>query len=239
MKIGNNNFIVNADGFFKAEAASIKGEITAETGKIGEWIIDSYGLTSSNNSVGLYAGGEKYYIDKNGENTTEKLRFWAGKDSQSYVFAVVDTGKLYAKNAEITGNIFANGGYFSDNFYIGVEEGKRIEISNNEGKPFIGTSTYDSNVLGSGWRINYDGSAEFENVSVRGKISSAVFEHNHISSIGGSLYIAPTIYIEVSSDDITLVENTTDSYIISWKNASFNPINTGGHQWKNGEKIKL
>ena len=239
INIGNNNFIVNADGHFIAEDASIKGNITAETGKIGEWVIDSYGLTSSNNSAGLYAGGEKYYINKNGENTTEKLRFWAGEDSESYVFAVVDSGKLYAKNAEITGNIFANGGYFSDNFYIGVEEGKRIEISNNGGKPFIGTSTYSSNVLGSGWRINYDGSAEFENVSVRGKISSAVFEHNHISSIGGSLYIAPTIYIEVSSDAITPIVDTTDSYIISWKNAGFDPINTGGHEWRNGEKIKL
>ena len=38
--------------------------------------------------------------------------------------------------------------------------------------------------------------ADFNNITARGKIRSSLFEYNKISSVGGSLYIAPTIYIE-------------------------------------------
>lgn len=58
---------------------------------------------------------------------------------------------------------------------------------------YIGTSKYTSGALGNGWRISGDGEAVFNNITARGALSSAVFEYNKISSVGGSLYISPTL----------------------------------------------
>lgn len=58
---------------------------------------------------------------------------------------------------------------------------------------YIGTSKYISGALGSGWRIGGDGEAVFNNITARGTLSATVFEYNQISSVGGSLYISPTI----------------------------------------------
>ena len=48
----------------------------------------------------------------------------------------------------------------------------------------------------AGWWLNEKGDAQFNNVSVRGKIESVVFTHNRKSAIGGTMIISPTLYIE-------------------------------------------
>lgn len=45
----------------------------------------------------------------------------------------------------------------------------------------------------NGWGIYGDGSAYFSNVTVRGTLSSVVFEDNKVSSIGGELMISPSV----------------------------------------------
>ena len=229
----NNKFIAYANGSIEAVEATISGNITAKTGKIGQWEINDYGLIGAEGSVGLYSGNAGSY--KIGDSY---IRFWAGKSGEDsiypYNFCVTDNGKLLATQADITGKIVAESGFFSNSFFVGSETGKQIFISGSteSGGPFIGSSQYASGPLGFGWRINYDGSAEFENVSIRGKISSAVFEHNRISSIGGSLYIAPTFYIEVESETI---ENNQ----VIWYNTAFDPKTTCDREWLDKEQIKL
>jgi hypothetical protein len=70
----------------------------------------------------------------------------------------------------------------------------------------LGSPLFANGALGTGWRIDGDGSAEFNNVYVRGTISASVFEYDKISSVGGSLYIAPTL-ITMSSAPVTIVSN--------------------------------
>ncbi len=57
---------------------------------------------------------------------------------------------------------------------------------NNE---YIRTSDYVSGALGSGWHIGLD-VAEFNNIRARGKITTACFEKDVISSIGGNLLVS-------------------------------------------------
>ena len=80
--------------------------------------------------------------------------------------------------------------------------------------------------------------AEFNNITARGKITSSVFEYNKISSIGGNLYIAPTIYLETKSEEIVL-NSETGQYEATWilPYDDLNSIN--GRTWKVGDIIKL
>lgn len=179
---------------------SFTGTINSNDGFLSGWIIEDDELVSEGNKVGIHSGSRRFY------GTDESpVRFWAGpttaaqqplgEDNLSYYnFAVTEKGNLYAQKADISGNIVAYTGRILDTFYIGSNDDTGIIISGDEDNSYIGSMRQASGALGGGWKIKSDGSAEFNNVSVRGKISSSVFEYNHISSIGGSLYIAPTLY---------------------------------------------
>jgi hypothetical protein len=107
---------------------------------------------------------------------------------------------LFANKADIAGKIIAQDGHIENRFLVGsADNGIIIFGGNEEEDSYIGSSLYSSGPLGYGWKLSQDGTAEFNNIIARGKIQSSVFEYNKISSVGGSLYIAPTIYIEEKS----------------------------------------
>lgn len=54
---------------------------------------------------------------------------------------------------------------------------------------------YVPGFVGSGWQINQDGNAEFNNIKVRGTLSASVFEYDETTAVGGSIWVAPTIII--------------------------------------------
>jgi hypothetical protein len=63
----------------------------------------------------------------------------------------------------------------------------------------------------SGFKISDNGFAEFENVRVRGRISSSVFESDRISAVGGKLYVgnSSVLSTDVDSSNTTItVENS-------------------------------
>lgn len=230
ISIENNS---NEKVFFADQQGNLffKGSLSVGDGMIGGWEIDQWGLTSQNGIVGLYSGGQNYYPGSN-----IPIRFWAGKDGQNYAFAVDQTGKLYANNAEIRGIIRATSGSIEDIFTIGIGQ-NIITINGKDQIPYIGTGNYVSGALGNGWRISADGSAEFDNATIRGKIQSAVFEYNRISSIGGSLYIAPSIYIEIQSQPIAKDEE--NNYLIKWTIQNIDLTNFNGRQWLVGDWVRL
>lgn len=206
-----------------------KGEIQSSAGSLGGWIItenelhdqDEYGVAK----VGLHSGNSRFYL---GDTTQSPVRFWAGTvqditeptimaEGEKYNFAVTQSGTLYANAAIIQGDITANSGRILNDFYVGDNEtGIIIHGDSQEGNSYIGSVRYASGKLGGGWTINSDGSAEFNNVSVRGKIASSVFEYGHISSVGGSLYIAPTVYTSKYSTMIELYNEELHQYKVSW-----------------------
>ena len=54
----------------------------------------------------------------------------------------------------------------------------------------ISSGNFVSGPLGKGFKIEDSGSAEFQNIFIRGKFSSSVFEHNSVSANGGNILIS-------------------------------------------------
>lgn len=72
-------------------------------------------------------------------------------------------------------------------------------------KNSIGSNNYQSNV--KGFRIHDDGFAEFEDVKIRGKISSSVFEVDKVSAVGGEVIVSnsSTLAIDTKPSHTTIV----------------------------------
>lgn len=84
---------------------------------------------------------------------------------------------------------------------VGVNADWKIEIGGTAGSERIGSHTFTSGPLGVGWQIDSTtGRAEFQDIIARGKISTAVFEHDVISAVGG--------YLIVSNSDVLAVDMT-------------------------------
>lgn len=101
----NNLFKVNTDGSIEATNAVISGKITASTGTIGGWRINSDALDITN-SKGNYI----YFA--NGSNANQDVlvvRTGAGTTDNPYHWPVIirATGEAIFDNANITGNIHA------------------------------------------------------------------------------------------------------------------------------------
>lgn len=275
----NPVFYVNEKGDL-----SFTGELTTSSGSLGGWKINEYGLyieetlTQSqideglipNKLVGLYGGGNLFYP---GDSLQNPIRIWAGQYDDSiivddaitnfknYNFAVTENGSLYAKMADISGKIIATSGYIKNKFLVGdTNNGIVIYGGDTNIQSFIGSALSSSGPLGYGWKLSQDGTAEFNNITARGKIQSSVFEYNKISSVGGSLYIAPTIYTEEESLEISELKiNTLDdsgaksSLIVSWilpystielnnketEEATLILQNVNGRDWKITDEVKL
>lgn len=75
-----------------------------------------------------------------------------------------------------------------------------ILINGNQG--YIASYNYLNNAGGAGWIVNQDGSAVFENVTVRGRIESSAFIEKSIQAMGGQLIVR-------SSFTATKEENNT------------------------------
>ena len=92
----NDKFIVNNDGIATLQGATVVGNITAESGKIGKYRIDDYLITGSGSTCTGMGGTHA---------------FWAGSDSSNDApFRVGYDGKLYASDANISGIINSTDG---------------------------------------------------------------------------------------------------------------------------------
>lgn len=219
---GNVIFKVNED----TGDIYVKGLIEALTGSIGAWQIDSHGLIS--NSAGIYA-------DDGVKVDNKSVRFWSGKDGSDYNFYVTSGGQLYCSNVDISGTVNVTSGNIMNALTVGNDHGIIIYGGDESHDSYISTAQFSSGALGYGWRLMENGSATFTDAYVRGKITSAVFEYNGISSVGGSLYIAPTIYTVYDSDKI---QYTSGYNMVSWRmEQSLNNFN--GHTWKVGDGLKI
>ena len=232
------------------------GTLNSTNGALGGWTIDEHGLYADNKSVGLYAGGDLIHPR---DITNTPIRFWAGQTETiissttgeeldrlvDYNFAVNHDGILFANNADIVGKIVATDGYIKNKFLVGSTDTGIIIYGGDElVESYIGSSLYSSGSLGYGWKLSQDGTAEFNNITARGKIQSSVFEYNKISSVGGSLYIAPTIYAESRSSQLTSLGSSKDSnslsnFQVSWTLPYSSLQDINGRDWNIGDEIKL
>lgn len=105
-----------------------KGKITAKSGEIGGWTIDSGKLYSDSGRRGMSSSGIKA---KQGNTNLDRFVIWSGGtynaasgNNEEYInintdsyFAVTTAGKMYCKAAEVSGNITASSGQIG-NWYI-------------------------------------------------------------------------------------------------------------------------
>lgn len=69
--------------------------------------------------------------------------------------------------------------------------GDEARVGNIIVKPeSLESQNFVSGLLGSGFRIQDSGFAEFKDVLIRGKISSSIFEYNSITAVGGNILVS-------------------------------------------------
>lgn len=189
-------------GKIHAMNADIQGRVTANEGYIGGkygWVIESQLLRTVDQEVGLFSGDLGYLVEPN-----DSARIWAGgfneEDPTLTPFVVTSKGKLFSNNAVVRGHIITETGRVEKQMIVGkLGSSSGIVIDAQGEVPFIGSTSFDNSPIGSGWRINGQGEAWFGDINARGTIRTNIFEYNRISAVGGSLYVAPTLYMRAIS----------------------------------------
>lgn len=118
------------------------------------------------------------------------------------VFETNDDGDII-----ITGEINATGGRFAKQVTVGSDlNGIVLDGESNPSK--ICSTSYLDNPQ-TGWSINGEGDASFNNITARGAIKTAVFEYQEIQAVGGAFLFRPSstirevipVYDETSGQD--------------------------------------
>lgn len=168
LNIGDGMFEVTNDGIMSARAAQIEGTIVANDGQIGGFTISSdpykqihYNNLNDSNSVIVSPGiqGELGLVN-------DTWAFAAGKK-----FGVTINGKLYAKDAELSGKITANGGKLA-NFVINENSISTVIEGTND--PYTWYSEGVQGIylgsnglkLGDGFKVGVDGTVAINKGSI-------------------------------------------------------------------------
>ena len=198
-------------------------EVEADSIKIGKEAVikdyillgDNFVLSNPNSQyrqnvvlmAGEYETAElKTALDSENENDFAYLMV-AKKDGtleDKTKLILTSDGRLTASRLNIKGDesvITGNLKIFSG------DKSTAITISAEKG---IFTSTKDGQVT-TGWRIDKNGSAEFQNVIVRGLISTSVMKYNEIQVSSGNLLIRPASKIARLFEGIN-IENNKETY---------------------------
>ena len=191
--ISASDFVVSAQGKVTASAALISGSdvvISTDTFKLDT---TSLGIDSNTarfdviSASGVQSDGRGVFvrIGEISDNTATDLfgmKIFDGTGTGSEDTLV----KLGEEGNTIAGWTIANDTISSNNLVI--HSSGRLE-----------TSDFASDV--KGWRISSEGNgtAEFENIKVRGTLATAVFEKETVNAVGGQLYVANSTAITASA----------------------------------------
>ena len=108
-------FNLRKDGTLTCTRANISGKITATSGSIGGWLINSGGIHSNTSSYKIDLWNPYEGVDSNGneKNTPGKWIFtFSNKTAGTTPFYITKEGKVVATNAVIKGQITATSGTF-------------------------------------------------------------------------------------------------------------------------------
>ena len=163
LNIGSGTFIVTSGGALTAASANISGAVTATSGKIGKWNI---------NSTSLYVGTEDHsgYTANAGDITL----YSDGSNSSihSKYFYINTTGVLYATSANISGAITASSGSIGS-FTIGtyLYTGSKTTYNSTNAGVHVGS---DGIGLGTGqFKVSAAGVLTCTGASIQGAITAA------------------------------------------------------------------
>jgi len=172
IQLGHNTF---ASAPFSVTPA---GVLKATSGTIGGFTLSSNALTATN--FELNPSGKRITLGSSNSifiaDGDEGIQLGHATFS-SAPFSVTTAGVLKATSGTVGGFTLSATQITSNNLII-------------DSAGILQTSDYTTNQ--KGWRISSEGNglAEFENVKIRGTVSTAVFEKETINAVGGQLYVA-------------------------------------------------
>lgn len=141
-----------------------------------------------------------------------------GDDDDDTYLRIQDKNKHPLLEAKADGTLNLSGKMTAGELIVGNSEVGNIKINGEQG--FIAGILKDSTSYN--WKISNDGTAEFNNATIRGKLSTVIFEKQKVSAVGGQLLVSPTLYLEKPLEKInskfTLSVNSDE--IETWKNSS-------------------
>ena len=203
-------------------AEIIFGTLTASenliiTNNQGNMILDSSSMIFKN-----YGGEELAYYGAD-KARIGNIEVWPDKiKSKNFLagsagFVINDNGNVEFNDVVVRGTIYATsgeiGGWHIESNKLYSSGDKYISLDGPSGR--IETSDFVSGSLGKGWRIDGDGSVEFQNALIRGVMSTVVFKENTISATGGLLVVSPTSSLDsdmtTSSITITVEDSTFEN----------------------------
>ena len=156
----NDKFIVNNDGIATLQGATVVGNITAESGKIGKFDLDNLALVTGDTDVtcaGLGGSSQAFWA---GSLTMDNAPFRVGYD-----------GSLYASKANIAGEITATSGkigkYRIDDYLI---TGSGSTCTGMGGDQAFWAGSDDSSK--APFHVSYDGSLYASKANISGIINS-------------------------------------------------------------------
>ena len=194
----NDKFIVNNDGIATLQGATVVGNITAESGKIGKFNLDNLALVTGDTDVTCAGLGGS------------SQAFWAGSLSMdNEPFHVSYDGSLYASKANIAGEITATSGkigkYRIDDYLI---TGSGSTCTGMGGTHAFWAGSDSSN--DAPFRVGYDGKLYASDANISGIINSTD------GSIGGWKIEKNKIYSK-STDGLKQTSLNSDSQKIEFK----------------------
>ena len=176
--------LLEITGKIHATDGEFNGKINAIEGDIGGFIIDNDGLYSKS---GAGTEGEYNTSNSNIRLLGEKGEIYAKNitlGTSAQIEEYIQLGKAFLRNPDrAEGKLLLEAG--------------EIKL-NDEGVLQLGTTKLDgktSTITGNNWSITPD-HANFKNINVSGKISTAVFEQSHVQSVGGSMIFKPSYKVE-------------------------------------------
>ena len=207
IRVGAGGYIESADfdpgvagfqingGVAEFNDVVVRGTIYADVGEIGGWTIGAAELTGGDatlHSTGyllLGTGNDIARLDA----VEAEYRLWIGHATAlGAPFSVTKAGALYASDAWIAGTIHANDGYLGTLEVTGLitvgASSPSLQIDGPNKR--IQSSTFASGL--SGMRVEANGDAEFNNVRIRGAMTSAVFVKDLVEVIAGTWIVVPS-----------------------------------------------
>ena len=147
-------------------------------------------IESAQGSIGGFQVGTDYIRDiadsfglSSAVTGGDDIRFWAGStlaNRATAPFSITESGVVKATSGTIGGNVLSS--------------------------TSISSSTFVSGPLGLGWRVLSTGSAEFQDVTIRGVIRTSVFEKDTISAVNGMVMVSKA---DVLSASMTALDSST------------------------------
>ena len=185
VEISSSNFHLTPDG-----DVVMQGTITAEAGNIGGFSIDSASMFSGTQPT------PTFFLSGSATGTNFSK---SNLVISSSGFQVNSQGAMSASEGVIGGFSLGKTIISSSNLILDSSG----EIRNQDYDPFL-----------SGFKISSlgNGSAEFENIRIRGTLRTSVFEKETVNAVGGMLYVGNSTAVSASvgsSDTAIFVDNVS------------------------------